>query len=398
MSNRETETATVAAGSQSLEAAPEPRLPALRTGQKNAEDLQPYKYFRQDSTRHAHTVLTAPEQVREAILWIGSFCVHRCSCSYAELAKIVQKQGFTTNTSDNYFYQLLTCRYFKKATGELKKHGDEALGRILKIEKSLRDYDQRIAASGRPAFVKTSQWHTIKELIDSCRVPDSVVKWGAIVAPTDIGKSRCFDHYFTTNNHTQVIHVECPAIRTPLDLMVKIGAEYNITDTLRRRQMEARIRENVNEMKTIILDNFQNLYDRTRKHDQPALNWLRELQDDTNCTLICSWTPWCQLGQDISNPGASAYEYLRQFFRRIGGAAEIIHIEKRIDEADVRLVAESFELAEVDYHLPRLVKLSNQAWGSYTPLFKVLQAGRRRATADGSKLIERDHLVYPHHN
>lgn len=398
MSNRDHTTSTEARAAQAeiLELRP-PEETALADTRPGVGErvFKEKSYFKLTSAEHEIKVLKAPEPLRAALLWLGGFLVNRCNGNYSVAAKTLKELNFKTHQgfpSDNYVYQVVTCIYFE-TNPEL---GERALDGVVRMVEALRKYDALVSATGKPAFVPTSYWHLINDKVTALRATDNVVKWLPFVGPTDVGFSRCAEEYCTRNNHGLCIHVECPVIRTVGDLMVEIGRKYNIPSHWPRRRLEEELRENVNDKKTIFLDNFQNLYDRRRKFDQPALNYLRKLTDDTGCRFVLKWTKWDDFHTDITSArDAQTKEYLRQFLRRFCGAARVVHLELPVPESDVALIAKSFNLAKVPMHLPRLVKIANQPWGNFTPLFDFLQAARRRATARGSKTIEPEFLRWP---
>jgi len=341
---------------------------------------------------HEEFVQQIPEPLRQDTLWLGSFCVNRCNSSYAQLYKVITDLKF--KVSDQYVLLVTTGTYWILNPSL----GVQAHGTFRAMVAKLRDYDKTLSDVGQPKFVKTSIYDLIADHIQARRVVGTVRKWTAIIGATDLGKSRCFSHFAVENNHLSTIHVECPATRSLRDLLCAIGSKYNVdkstTDYRSARYYEEKIDENVNETRTIILDNFQNLYDPKRVGNQPAMNWLRRLGDEKKCTIVASWTPWGDFAEAIRNPNN---EYLRQFLRRFGGEDSFLHLQTRVLEEDVALIAESFEFAHLDRHLPRLVKVANQPWGNMTPLFEFLQNARRRATHDGSKLIQEKHLTWPKH-
>lgn len=320
-----------------------------------------------------------PEPIRTETIWLQGFYLDHCKTNFVTLRAISCKCKH--EKSKEYFYNIVTGQNFRGGAGDWKV-GGKAWSEFLQIVSDLRRYDQSAARTGKLPFVQTPTYHCIADFIDAHRALDAVCKFGGITGPTGGQKSECFKFYRTLNNHGAVIHVEAPADGKLSKLQAKIAGKYNVSGHKIERRREAVIRENVNETRTIIIDNAQRLYVPSRGADQPAFNWLLEIQDDTSCTIILSFTTDFV---DVLVAGA-AKGFFEQFIGRMGGDQNLINLPDYAPESDLLAIAHSFDLEPGKKAMEWLVKWSRQQ-GRIRIVFDKLQRAREFCQLDGRTRI-----------
>jgi len=330
-----------------------------------------------------------PDELQEAVIWLGMFLTSRCQNSKARLRHIAKDAGFSQSL--DYFTQVLDGRYFIYNPNL----GAKGRANIAAMVEALQEWDRRKQNTALVNFAATSLYEGIINYITAKRVLDTVCKWGAIIGHNGLGKSTALQKFKDDNNHKQTVYIEAPTARTLTDLQFKLCECYNIVNRrITRKEMERELRDNISESKTIIIDNAQRLWNRANQQDQMCLNWLQEIQDDTKCTIILSWTPVSDMHKAMSDENVL---HLRQFVGRIGGLEEFHILPEKIPAEDVKLIArESFLLHPALWteHKEALLKLARGPY-NLRPFCLALQKARRRATAAESKYIEAEHLVLP---
>ena len=363
------DTASKSTHSGNTEIAVAPALsPTLTRTTKSLGDLE-------RSTSHY------PENIRTETLWLQGFFVDHCKGNVISLRAIACKVGH--EKSKEYFYNIITGQNFRGGSGEWKV-GGKAWSEFLQIVSDLRRYDLAASRTGKLPFVLTPTYHCLSDFIDAHRALDAVCKFGGITGPTGGQKSECFKFYRTLNNHGAVIHVEAPADGRLTKLKAKIAAKYNVSENKIERRCDAVIRENLNETRTIIIDNAQRLYLPGQGGEQPAFNWLLEIQDDTGCTIILSFTTDFV---DVLNAG-QAKGFFEQFIGRMGGEQNLIALPAYAPESDLLAIAHAFDLDPGKQALEWqwLVKWSRKP-GRIRIVFDKLQKSREFAQLDGRSRI-----------
>jgi DNA transposition AAA+ family ATPase len=328
-----------------------------------------------------------PDELHEPIRWLAAWTRVECKGRLDILLERAKKAGF--KKSRNYFYQVFTGRYFRTtAEGETP---EGQVQNFLQIAEKLRGSYLVAQRAGKISFVETGTYKRIAEYIDAKRMPDTVCKFGVIIGPTGAQKSASFDHYVELNNHGKTVRVEAPArpkISTFInDLAMRYGAHLR-DSSMRKLQI---ISESVRNDRCIIIDNAQRLHRPDDGHDQPIFHWLQKLQDDTNCTIVLSFTP----DQSKFLTGALDKDklYFEQFEGRVGGRENFLELDEYTPAADLIQIAESFGFTKPDARqaIKTFDRLARRP-GRIRILFDALQRAKR--IADRRKEpINIDHLV-----
>ena len=322
-----------------------------------------------------------PETIRGEVSWLQGFYLDYCKGNKSTLRALSAQ--LKMEKSEAYFGNLMQGYNFTERypSGNWKP-GGKAWAECMELLAALRRYAQQIEQVGRLPFVPTPTYHCIANFITARMALSAVCKFGGLTGPTGGQKSACLKQYRLLNNHGRVIHVEAPANGRLSALQLKIAAAYHVNKTGIRHRREDAIREQVNETRCIIIDNSQVLYLPSRGGDQPAFNWLRELQDDTNCTIILSFTT--DFVDELT--GKNARGYFEQFVGRMGGIDSILRLPDYTPNADLRVIARSFGLDAGKGAMDWLSKWSRRD-GRVRIVFDKLQLAREFARADGRDRI-----------
>lgn len=322
-----------------------------------------------------------PDPIRERVRWLIGYWLDECLGSNTGLRAIACKAGH--DKSEEYYYNLIGGYNFKTSTGTWKE-GGKAWGEFLEIYEAIKRYAEQAARQGRMTFVETPTYRCIHDFITARRSLNAVCKIGGITGPTGGQKTAALKQYALLNNHGAVIRIEAPACPRVGVLQRKIADKYHIPATrlIYNAGREAAIREQVNETRTIIIDNAQRLYVPGKGSDQPCFNWLLELQEDTECTLILSFTTDFT---DVLTAGR-AKGYFEQFIGRMGGAQDLLRLPDYTPASDLRVIAKAFGLQDGKGAMDYLHRWS-RADGRIRIVFSRLQRAKEFAKLDGRDRI-----------
>jgi len=308
-----------------------------------------------------------PEDIREECLWLGAFLRERCSRNITALAALAAKRGFEIH--ETTLSRILRGKLYNDDGQPLLK-----LGKLHQIITALRQEDQLAQLAGKVPFIETPTWEEFRDYVDFKRAPETVCKFGLIIGPTGSQKSACGKHYAALNNHGVVTHLESPEMPTMGRFVTKLAVKYGVSEFHNIEKKRERITECVSDRSCVIVDNIQRMYKERQGWAQPVFNFLQQLQDDTNCTIILICVPEFELtlsrGLDKG--------YFEQFEGRVGGRSEFLVLPEHPPKDDVLAVAEAFKLRDADKHLEELTAIARRR-GRIRILFNALQKGGRLA-------------------
>lgn len=314
-----------------------------------------------------------PPECVEATVAIRRYLTLRCGDSIPVLIEHARAKGY--DESYNYFYQLLTGRYFRpdpngRPQGSWKK--------VVDIWRQLQIFDRFASQLAKVLFVETSVWKRIHEYIAIKRTPFNCCRFGGIVGGTGSGKSECFKELMRREKVGTIFRIEAPARASLSEFIHKCGDAMGSTPSWGSTRKKRQIVEVMSVPgRVLIVDNVQRAYHVRSGVNQPIFDYLQEMQEDTNCTIILSWTP-----VDKRFGEALGTDYFEQFIGRIGGERELLRLEDYLCDEDLELICESFKLPAEDVAkcVPRLHKLVREK-GRIRNVFNALQSGARIANA-----------------
>lgn len=313
-----------------------------------------------------------PPELREAAHWLAGYLISNCNRQAEVLAAQTKKLGFSTHEST--FTKVMRGMWDRTAEGK-ETSPIISEDNFLEIVESLRKEQAISTLSGAVPYIDTtSTYRRISDYITTKRSPQCVCKFGVIVGATGSGKSAAYKHYKVLNNHGQVIHIEAPFTPNVGQLLNKIATCYGVSSFYNVKTKLARIAENINDRKCIIIDNAQRLYKASWGTSQTVFNYLLELQDDTDCTIVLSLTPETE---DILTHGMNA-GYFEQFEGRVGGRENFCAIDSHPSAEDTRIIAEAFGMKDAKKHLAYLVAIGKKP-GRIRILFNTLQTAKTLA-------------------
>lgn len=322
-----------------------------------------------------------PPEAIDDTLWLRGYASRRCGDDLNKIVEHARAKGF--NNDQNYFYQVLTARYFRTTRsddGTIKVAGSWKNLRELVMQ--LKVYDRFVAVLSQVRFVETTVWDRINQYIQIKRTPFNCCRIGAIVGYTGNQKSECFREMIRREKPGQILRIEAPD-QPSLSLMLhELGVLFGADNSKRLAYKRLKIVEGLNETgRVLIIDNAQRCYNWRAGEHQPIFDYIQKLQEDTQCTIILCWTP-----VDKRFDSALASDYFEQFIGRIGGEREILRLEEYPCDEDIERIVASFglEAGEIDSLMPRLRALVKEK-GRIRNLFNALQTSSRLANVEKKK-------------
>lgn len=285
-------------------------------------------------------IASYPDEVKEDVAFIFSLNQTEFSGQYAMLAHLVREQA-KLNYSDQYFYQLLTGRYFRPDPNPDRK------GRILgsvdnvkEIAAWLRNWAIFNAEAGGMPFIETPTFKEVLDYFDAKSAPAAVNKFGAIVGSTGTGKSRMLKRIELVRNHGSTRRME--ATRGSLArFLMKFGAQFGVPLSAATSERLERINECVTSKRKIIIDNFQKLYDPKKGAVQPVIDYIMELQDDSQATIFLGWVP--NFSRTIAE--GKDHIFFEQLVGRLGGMDTIYELPEYTPMRDLKAIQERMQIA-----------------------------------------------------
>jgi len=321
---------------------------------------------------------TLPEPMREPFLWLGCFvrehCSRDCNIAVEAFRKVGVYHDVTTWT------RIFSDRWQKGKDGELLPHPILSQEKFLESVTALRQQVRVEELRGKVPFVETSTWQRIEGFIDEKRAPQRVNRFGVIYGYTGTQKTACCREYQRRHNHCSVVRIEAPERPSITQFHIDLCAAYGGSATLSSERRRQRIRDSLDETRTIIVENTQRLCRRDHE-DQPVFSYLQKLQEDTGCCVILTFT---FEGAKILTQGMTK-GYFEQFEGRAGGRRNFLRLDEYPPDEDVLAIARAFKLREPSRHLKYLAAMAREP-GRIRILFEDLQQGKVVAAADGKDL------------
>lgn len=341
--------------------------------------------IRKDLAHFESRIASYPTEIKDDATWLYQFNQAQFSGHYPLLAALVRNEG-KMDLSDQYFYQVLGGKYFRpdpKTKGKVLG----SIERFKEVVEFLRRWAIFNSEAGGMPFVETPTYKELDDYITGTRAPENPCKFGAIAGSTGTGKSRMLKRWAMLNNHGNTAHVEAPSSGRLARFQMKLGVPFGIAISAETHERLIRLAECVNNKRTIIVDNVQKLYNPKTGANQPILNYLQELQDDTGCTIILSWTPVFTrtLGE------ATNTQYFEQFIGRLGGLDSIYSLPEFAPKGDLLAIQDKYRIAGGKESLEIMRRWSRQT-GRLRILYKRIYLAKLEANEDKSKDIKLAHM------
>lgn len=336
----------------------------------------PHKAFlRKSQAELEEAVALYPEDARIDTIWAQGFCREQCKGNIELLRAVAEKLGF--RRSQAFFYNALLGHSYKPGKGK----GDVVYWREL--VRALREHDRMSTQAGKLGFIETPTYRCYANFVDELRAPSCPCKFGVITGPTGGQKTACRKYYRLLNNHGRVVGLEAPARKSIPALQRKLAAQYNAKTGNNAATREEAIRDNLNDSKTIIIDNAQRLYIAGAGNKQPIFDYLLELQEDTNCTVVLHVTEDFVTG-DLTQ--GAARNYFEQLVGRFGGMSNILRLPAVTPLGDIKCIARAYGLRESAGAIEMMERWAKQP-GKIRILFHRLNRARTFAKLDGRDRI-----------
>ncbi len=356
---------------------------------ESANDPDTRQTIRKDISQFEASIAHYPAEVIEDVAFINQIVLQELNGHYKLLPPLLRKEGKIT-VSEDYAYRLLSGRQFRLERMQPGKvpGGPAGLTLVKEIAEFLRRWVAFNSEAGGLPFVETPTWRELDAYIDAVSAPENPCKFGAICGSTGTGKSRMLKRRQLLHNQGNTAHIEAPSSGKLSRFQMKLGAAFGVAITTETSERLIRLNKCLTGKRTIIVDNVQKLYNPKHGVNQPVLNYLQEINDDTGCTIILSWTP--VFGQTLADPANT--QYFEQFIGRFGGLDNVLTLPEYAPMADLRAIADKLRVAGGKASLEVLRRWSREP-GRLRILFRRLHLARLAANDDGSKDIRPGHLA-----
>lgn len=326
-----------------------------------------------------------PADVQPDVLWLHNFRHTEFSGRTALLTHFINER-LGMKASEQYVYQLLAGKYFRKdKEGKLLGSVDT----VREIAAAARNWAAVNAdACGLP-FVEDVEWQDFCDYIVTVRNPENVVRFGGIVGATGRGKTRMVRRYCILHNHGNCVRIEAGVGMTVAKFEQKLGWCYGVPFSANSTERRERIYTNVRRDRTIFVENVQKLHRPQDKGNQRLFSWLQELQDETQCSIVMTWTPG--FTRILTDAQTEEGKYFEQFVGRLGGMDSVHQLDAYRPTESLRQIAEKFALGGGAKAVELLKKWSRQP-GRDRIMFRRLQLALVAAKADGAKRVALEHL------
>lgn len=324
-----------------------------------------------------------PEDLREDFKYLKCYVRDECLKDVTTFVDRIKRHGVYLDKTS--WTKILRGRWNRDARGE------PTVNPVIKAEKlktyieALRSSTRLEAMRGRVPFVETSTWHSISDYIDLRAAKETVNRFGIVIGHTGTQKTACFKEYQRRHNHGSTWWLEAPAGGQIGTFLGRLCQCSGISDQISNARKTAHLLRVVQKSKVLIIDNAQDLY-RPGKQDLYAFNFLRQLQDETECCIILSITPLFE--KELVSGIVSAY--FEQFVGRSGGIRKWLKLAPYAPDEDVQAIAEAFGMRDARRNLKTLLKVSQQP-GRIRAFFDDLQDAKRLASSRKEALTI-DHL------
>jgi hypothetical protein len=321
-----------------------------------------------------HRVNVYPPEAIEPTMKILGYLHRRCADNLNTLVEHVRRRGY--NESYNYFYQLLTGRYFNASAAG---GSGGSWRKVAELWQQLEVWDRFMTKLASVKFIETSVWRRINAYVQRKRAPHTCCRFGAIRGRTGNQKTECYLEIIRREPEGMGWHMESPDSCDRRQFIYKLAFIMGA----KKRSSIAQCCEFIRERlilpdRFVFVDNVQRCYNPRTGAKQPIFDFMQMMQEDTRSTWFISWTPV----EGVFNE-AIQNDYFEQFIGRIGGEREILEIEDYPVDEDVEMIAASFGLPERDVEelMPRLRSLVREK-GRVRALFNALQMASRTAHAN----------------
>jgi hypothetical protein len=341
--------------------------------------------IRTDLGRFEALIADYPDEIKEDCVWLYNFRHTEFSGHNALLHAKVKQLGL--DISDQYLYQLLAGKYFRRDKVTKKHQG--SVETVKEIVAACRQWSIINGDSGGIPFVENEEWLALSDYLDSVRNPENVVRFGGVTGHTGRGKSRMLKRYALLNNPGKIVHLEASRTASLARFQAKLGFCYGVPFNAKTTERLERITQSVRHNRTIIIDNAQKFFRPSDGGNQPLFDYIQELQDETRCTMVLSWTPG--FTRTMTEGSAVERSYFEQFVGRFGGMDRVHELAPYIPAQGLNAIIEKFEIKGGAAAFALLKKWSRQP-GRDRILYSRLQMALQLANGEQAKRPSLAHL------
>lgn len=314
-----------------------------------------------------------PDHLRDDYIWLKTYTRDELNREVDELASLARRLGMSHDKTT--WSRILRGRWNRNRSGDVLANPIVSAEKLQKAIQDIRRAAQAESARGKVPFIMTSVAQSMFDFVDTKRSLNRANRFGIIVGPTGSGKTAAGKEYTRQRNHGTTSWMEAPAGGTLAEFASRMSLTMGLAVNTSLHKKRAHIMRATKESKCWWIDNAQDLW-RQGTHDVPSFTFLRQLQDETNCTVILSITPTFET--ELVNGMLNSY--WEQFIGRSGGTRKWLRLPDYPPEDDVLSIAQAFGLKDAQRHLKKLLGISREP-GRIRVLFDDLQDAKRLSTA-----------------
>lgn len=319
-----------------------------------------------------------PAEMQTEFVWLANYLRDGCSGNIDILMRQIANLGF--KTTDGTIAKVIIGRWNRDSKNNVTAP-IISIQNFLQIVDRLRKQARVSAMMGKVPFIPTSAWRNFEAYIDERRAEDAVCKMGVILGPTGSQKGACAKHYCVLHNHGTSSYFEAPFKPSVRLFRTSLAVAYGGNKMLRASDGEkhAYLCETINKTRVLYIANVQRLYMPGKGWYQDIFNWLHEMQEKTDCTVILEavsdFQKDLQLGREAG--------FFEQFEGRCGG--DFLILPQYPPAEDLYAIGAAFGLPEQKQVLKVLDEIVHQR-GRIRRLFHVLQKAKRVASGQNEPL------------
>lgn len=325
-----------------------------------------------------------PKDIQPLYQWLKIHMRTECGRDVDVLVAQARKVGVTIDKTN--WVRILKGRWKTDADGNELANPYVSATNLLQAITAIKDGVRVELLQGGMPFVETSVFHTIRRFVEKKMRKDRVNKWGVILGPTGTQKTASYKE----------LAMRIPGLKWMesadngslkefvIRAAVKCGASKNISYSPARAKVFESMMPTHNQQKCFVFDNMQDMQKSEKSllamgkggEKQPVNQFLRALQDETNCTIIESITP-----ENEDQMFGDKSIYMEQFEGRCGGRDGFLRLPNYPPRKDLIDIATELGFKAAEKHADLLVTIGQQR-GRVRRFFEILQEAKDNAEAD----------------
>lgn len=339
-------------------------------------------YF--DDSHIAAEAIQLPPAMRDLYHWLKVHLRDECHRDVDVLVAKLKDQGVTIDKTN--WVRVLKGRWKKDSNGREAASPYISVDNFVTAVTALRDGVRVELLKGRMPFVKTTTYNAIRLHVEKRMRRDRVNRFGVIVGMTGTQKTASYKEIAAQN--TKIKWIEAPDNGSIKEFVVRLAVKFGASRNASYASARARIFEDTSREHCIIVDNVQDMVRDPRElarqgkpvYAQPAYQFMRGLQDETDCSFIWSITPESEDQMFVKDS-----VYHEQFEGRTGGRDGFLRLPDYPPKRDLIQIAEALGFRTAEKHADVLAEIARER-GRIRRFFEIMQDAKDIADESNERL------------